>query len=275
KIQIQENGIAVTISNFSLSDTLDCGQCFRFFTQDGVTFYGSHQNHFLTVSQQGNTVFFHNIDRAEFHAVWRNFFDFDTDYAAVKSILQKDPTLALACEYAGGIRILRQDPWEALCSFIISQNNNIPRIKGIIERLCEQFGTPHSMGFQFPSPNRIAALSLEDLSVLRAGFRTKYILDAAQKIAKGQLSLDAIASMPIDQARICLQTINGVGPKVAECALLFGFHRVDAFPIDTWIKKVLHCYYQEGFPAFATPYGGIAQQFLFHYVRHHSLPNNA
>ncbi len=275
----QKGGILVRIPHFSLADTLDCGQCFRWETEDNRTFRGCHNGHFLTVSQktscpsQGETeVFFHNTSRGEFEEVWRPYFDLDTDYQAMQQVFRNDPTLSLACDYAGGIRILRQEPWEALCSFIISQNNNIPRIKGIIGRLCEAFGEQTPKGFTFPCPQRIASLTLDDLSPLRAGFRAKYILDAAQKVAGGEIDLAAVASMPIDEARKTLRTIHGVGPKVAECALLFGFYRLEAFPVDTWIKKVLKFYYPDGFPDFAVPDGGVAQQYLFHYVRNHPLP---
>lgn len=275
----KNGGILVRLPYLSLADTLDCGQCFRWETEDGRTFRGCHNGHFLTVSQpilgapqDESEIFFHQTTREEFEAVWRPFFDLDTDYHAMQQVFRNDPTLSLACDYAGGIRILRQEPWEALCSFIISQNNNIPRIKGIIGRLCEQYGRQTENGYTFPRPEGIAALSLDDLAPLRAGFRAKYILDAAQKVAGGEIDLAAVASMPIDEARKVLQTIRGVGPKVAECALLFGFYRREAFPIDTWIKKVLSMYYPGGFPDFAVPDGGVAQQYLFHYIRNHPLP---
>lgn len=277
-IKEQNGGILVRLRNFSLADTLDCGQCFRWETEDGFTFRGCHAGHFLTVTQQptadhGETeLFFHHTTREKFETVWRPYFDLDTDYETMQQVFRNDPTLSLACDYAGGIRILRQEPWEALCSFIISQNNNIPRIKGIIARLCESFGERTEGGYTFPRPERIALLSLDDLSPLRAGFRAKYILDAAQKIAAGAIDLPSVAAMPIDEARQVLRTIHGVGPKVAECALLFGFYRREAFPIDTWIKKVLNVYYPGGFPDFAVPDGGVAQQYLFHYVRNHPMP---
>lgn len=273
-IKEQDNGILVRINFFSLSDTLDCGQCFRWESKDGNTFLGFHNGHFLKVTQKKNVspfeeseVFFHDTTMQEFNAVWRDFFDFDTDYEKIQTPFKNDKTLSLACDYAGGIRILKQEPWETLCSFIISQNNNIPRIKGIISRLCESFGDKTENGYTFPRPEKLANLSLEDLAPLRAGFRAKYILDASKKVADGTLSLSEISSMPIEKAREALQTIQGVGPKVAECALLFGFYKLDAFPIDTWIKKVLTTYYPDGFPEFAVANGGVAQQYLFHYIR--------
>lgn len=255
----------LVIPGFSLRDTLNCGQCFRWEEQPDGSFRGIVDGREVTVLQQGDEVIFPHIAEEE-SAFWRDYFDLDTDYCSLREIFSADPTLKLACEKAGGIRLLRQDPWEALCSFIISQNNNIPRIKGIIGRLCEQFGEPVDGGFAFPGPEALAGRTVEDLAPLRAGFRAKYILDAARKAASGVLDLAALSEMPLDEARALLMTIHGVGPKVAECALLYGFHRLDAFPVDTWIRKALARYYPDGFPAFAEP-KGVAQQFLFHYIR--------
>jgi N-glycosylase/DNA lyase len=137
-----------------------------------------------------------------------------------------------------------------------------------VSRLCLTFGDKITEGlFAFPSAERIAGLSLDDLAPLRAGFRAGYILDAAQKVALGQIDFEELFEMPLDDARKQLQIIRGVGPKVADCALLFGCGRLDSFPIDVWIKRVLAKFYPDGFPQEYMIYGGIAQQFLFHYAR--------
>lgn len=255
----------IEIQGFSLRDTLNCGQCFRWEEQSDGSFRGIVGKRSITVLQKDDFVSFPDADESEY-PFWADYFDLGTDYAALRERFSADPTLKCACEKAGGIRLLQQDPWEALCSFIISQNNNIPRIKGIIARLCEQFGEPIEGGFAFPAPEVLTELTAEDLAPLKAGFRAKYILDAARKTASGSIDLNALYNMPMDEARAQLMTIHGVGPKVAECALLYGFHRLDAFPVDTWIKKVMTRYYPDGFPDFAEP-KGIAQQFLFHYIR--------
>lgn len=156
--------------------------------------------------------------------------------------------------------MLKQDKWECLCSFIISQNNNIPRIKGIISRLCLHYG-------HFPSPSELASETVESLGFLRSGFRAKYLIDAAEKTADGSLELEAIPDMTIENARKRLMTIKGVGPKIAECVLLFGMYKTEAFPIDVWIKRVMDNYYPEGLPDEAKGIEGIAQQYLFHYIR--------
>ncbi len=279
-IKEEKNGIRLNIPFFSLSDTLNCGQCFRWETDDNITFTGFHNGHFLKVSEikkshsyEEAEIFFHDITKKDFDEIWKDYFDFDTDYESMQKIFKKDKTLSLACNYAGGIRILKQEPWETICSFIISQNNNIPRIKGIISRLCENFGEKTKNGYLFPTAKKIASLSIEDLAPLRAGFRAKYINDAATKIANNEISISEISTLPIEEARNLLQTIKGVGPKVCECALLFGFYKLDAFPIDTWIKKVLLTYYPDGFPEYATKNGGVAQQYLFHYIRNNPPKN--
>lgn len=249
--------------SFSLKDTLTCGQCFRWEEQKDGSFSGIAGGSYgkrAILYQKGETLLIESETKPDF---WAQYLDLDEDYDQWKIRFRKDPTLSSAIAYCGGIRLLRQDPWETMVSFIISANNNIPRIKGIIGRLCENFGENGA----FPSAERLSTLDLDDLAPLRAGFRAKYILDAAQKVAAGALNLTAVAGMDIEDARKELMTVNGIGPKVAECILLYGFHRLEAFPIDTWIKKVLTQYYPDGFPNWAEP-RGIAQQYLFHYIRH-------
>ena len=160
-----------------------------------------------------------------------------------------------------------QEPWETLCSFIISQNNNIPRIKGIIDRLCMNFGENQNGVYTFPSANIIAKLSLEDLSVLRSGFRAKYILDAAKKVSSGEIDLDTLKSMDIDSARQELMKIKGVGPKVADCTLLFALEHIEAFPKDVWIKRAMEKLFGGQLPECAVPYAGIVQEYIFYYAR--------
>lgn len=264
-ISFQSEGTRVILPGFSLADTLECGQCFRWRMLQPNCYEGIANGRRLIISQQGEELLFKDVGPNEF-PFWRDYFDLDTDYSAFIENFCTDETLRLACRAAGGIRILRQEPWEALCSFIISQNNNIPRIKAIADRLCVQFGQPIAGGFAFPTPERLASETPETLAPLKAGFRAKYILDAARKVTSGEVPLQKLAAMPLDEARRLLMSICGVGPKVAECALLYGCHRLDAFPVDTWIKKVLAQYYPEGFPDVITP-RGVAQQFLFFFIR--------
>lgn len=267
KTTVQDRHFIVEIDDFSLADTLDCGQCFRFEPLGGGNFRGFAGNRPLTLRQEGNRITFYNTAPEEFEQHWKYYFDFETDYQTIKRDFLQDDILRKSCDYAGGIRILNQDPWETLCSFIISQNNNIPRIKGIIDRLCSLCGEECACGYAFPTPEALAGCSLDDLSPLRAGFRARYLLDAARKVSTGKIDLPSLYTADLDEARKTLRTICGVGPKVAECVLLFGFHRLEAFPVDVWIKRALTYFYQDGFPEYAQRYGGIAQQYIFHYIR--------
>lgn len=260
---VNNNNIEVILPDFDLDDTLDCGQAFRWEKlQNEHQYYykGMFLNSPLTISQDGEKFIFYNTTADDFEKIWIKYFDLETDYKKIKEQLSVDETLCKACKYAGGIRLLNQDFWECLISFIISQNNNIPRIKGIISRLCQHYG-------RFPEACDLAKETPEGLAFLRAGFRAKYIIDAAQKTASGEIQPDEIKQMTIDQARKKLMTIKGVGPKVAECVLLFGTHRTEAFPIDVWIKRVMENYYPDGLPECTKNIEGVAQQYLFHYIR--------
>lgn len=253
---------------FSLSSTLECGQSFRWKKNTDGSYSGVAGCRALRIRQEAGLLCFYDTTKQEFETFWKNYFDLETDYDAIYRCLCRDETVKKAYDYTGEIHILRQNGWEGLCSFILSQNNNIPRIMGIIERLCEAFGQRLDRGgYGFPSAERLAACSLENLSVLRAGFRAKYLLDAAQKVTMGAVDLELAAKGDLEEARQMLRQINGVGPKVAECALLFGCYRVEAVPVDVWIKRAFQYFYPEGMPQFLRPYGGIAQQVIFHYVR--------
>ena len=266
EIKQLKSDVVLHCQGFSLADSLDCGQAFRW-TNAGDFWRGVIGKTCVTVAQNSDTLIFKDSDIDTVNNML-NYFDLHADYDAIKATMVADSTIKKAIQYAGGIRILRQDSWETLISFIISQNNNIPRIKGIISRFCKMFGEKLSDDFySFPTPRSLADITLDDLDPLRAGFRAKYILDAINKVVSGEVDLNSIKTMPIEDARITLQQIAGVGPKVAECVLLFGFYRLNAFPIDVWIKRCLERYYKDGFPEFAKKYGGVAQQYIFHYIR--------
>ena len=260
---VRGSDILIKRKDFSLDQTLDCGQAFRWERLDNSSdccYHGFYLNNSLNVSEEKDYIVLHNTSEDSFNNIWFSYFDLDTDYSELKKMFSEDETLAKACEYAHGIRLLKQDKWEALCSFIISQNNNIPRIKGIISRLCVQYGG-------FPTPVQLSGVKADDLAFLRAGFRAKYLEDCIEKINAGIIDLEKTILMPIGDARKELMTIKGVGPKVAECALLYGMYRIEAFPIDVWIKRVMEKYYPDGFPKYLSQYAGIAQQYLFHYIR--------
>ncbi len=262
----EKNFYILNAANFSLAQTLDCGQAFRWNLVDGA-WQAVAGGRLWRLKEEDNKITVFDCNEEEFKGFIIPYFDLERDYAAIVSAVSENKVFRDAVGFAGGIRILKQEPWETVCSFIISQNNNIPRIKGIIERLCETFGEETAGGYTFPTPERIAALTVEDLAPLRSGFRAKYILDAAKKFASGELSSEKIASLSTDEARAELMKIYGVGEKVADCALLFGFARIDAFPKDVWIKRAMSVLFDGNLPDCAKPFAGIAQQYLFHYAR--------
>ena len=267
EVAFDDRGAVIT-SDIDIAKTLDCGQAFRFSESDGV-WRGVAMGRALSLTQEGNKITLFDVNEEEFNSLWRGYFDLDRDYEMIKSSVSSNEILKKATDFSDGIHILRQEPWEAVCSFIISANNNIPRIKGIISRLCENFGFKIADGlFTFPSAERIAALTLDDLAVIKSGFRAKYILDAAQKFSSNQIDVEALYTLPIDEARNKLMTIKGIGPKVADCALLFGWGRVECFPVDVWIRRAMnHFFGENGLPSEAVEYAGIVQQYLFYWAR--------
>ncbi|MBQ8187114.1 MAG: DNA-3-methyladenine glycosylase 2 family protein [Clostridia bacterium] len=260
---------------FSVRKTFDCGQTFRFNAIDENTVTGVAMNRHITFSQSGETLTIIGAAESEYESTWKSYLTLDEDYAAAnEAILDAMPndeyrqTMQKAVEFGSGIRILRQDPFETLISFIVSQNNNIPRIRKIIAALCEKYGE----NGLFPAPDALANASVDELYALRTGFRAKYIRDAAVKVASGEVSLAEIAQCDdYDRCTEMLCRINGVGPKVSSCVLLFGFHKTTAFPIDVWMKKSLARHFPDGFdPAPLGIHAGLCQQYLFYFERWNS-----
>ncbi len=248
--------------NFDLAQTLDCGQCFRWERQKNGSYTGVAFGRVLNISEENRVQVLED-------ELWSNYFDVQLNYGRIRMDLSEgNKVLAEAAKFAPGMRILNQEPWEALCSFIISQNNNIPRIKGIVARLCTQFGEEIGGGyFSFPTPEKLAELKADDLAEIRSGFRAKYILSAAQKVANGEVDLGTLKTAPLPEARARLMTITGVGPKVADCTLLYGLHRLEAFPMDVWMKRAMQTLFPGKEPESFGQYAGIAQQYIFHYSR--------
>lgn len=255
---------------FDLEQTLDCGQSFRWSKNTDGSFTGVVRGRVATVSYCDTTLTV--VESAEVDKkLWREYFDLDLDYAGIKDKLSNmHPVLAEASSYAGGIRILQQEAFEALITFIISQNNNISRIKGIVERLCENFGDKiDDNHYAFPTAERLSKLTPDDLSVIRAGFRHRYIIDAAQKVHSGEIDLEKLRTMNYADAQKELMKITGVGTKVADCVLLYGLHRLRSFPLDVWMKRAMTVLFDGMKGDEFGDYGGIAQQYIFHYSRHH------
>ena len=263
----------LNISPFDLKDTFECGQCFRWNENPDGSYSGVAFGKVLNIKKENNDfVLSDNSD------IWSDYFDLKTDYNYIMKELSVDDVMIEAINKSSGIRILKQEFSEAVISFIISQNNNIPRIKSIIENLCTRFGKDLGNGYySFPEMNVLANLKPDDLAFLKAGYRDSYIIDAAQKLCLSSIDTDIINNAPIEEARAEISKIKGVGPKVADCILLFGAHRSEVFPTDVWMKKVLTTFY--GFKTL-TPkeinnfanekfgtLAGYAQQYLFNLAR--------
>jgi len=259
--------IEIATTEFSLAKTLECGQYFRYMKHPDGSFTGIIYDKVVYLKQDNKILL---AEGEVSKKTLSSFFTLDVDYLAINNEISSNDTLRKILEFSSGIHILRQPLFESLITFIISQNNNIKRITTIVNSLCRLFGEEISSGFySFPKPEVLASLNLSDLSPLRCGFRDKYILDAATRWVSGDINQDIVGKAPSDIARSELMKIKGVGPKVANCTLLYGAARFDILPEDVWIKRALAEYFPDGLPEFVLEYAGIIQQYIFYYARNH------
>jgi N-glycosylase/DNA lyase len=271
----ETNLILKNLTDFNIEEILECGQCFRFEKLAPLSYRITALGRELTLTQSDDTLVIENCSKAEFEEKWINYFDLETDYSLIKKqIAEGDEIMQAAINYAGGIRLLNQEPYECLLSFIISQNNNIPRIKGIISAMSEKYGTNGS----FPKLSQLVGVSEEELFALKMGFRNKYIYNAVKQLSEGSVTLDKLFDTDSDSARAELMKIKGVGPKVADCVLLFSLGHRDVFPVDVWVRRVISELYFDGeeqsiktVSEFAKnkwgALAGFAQQYLFYFAR--------
>ena len=263
-------------SGMDIDATLFCGQAFRY-ERRGDEAVGVACGRELHLVQTGEEILLMPVNKEEF-PLWRRYFDLDRDYEALKKRYAADPILQAGIKYCGGLHVLNQPPFETTISFIISANNNIKRISGIIRTICERFGMRIGEEvYDFPTPEALASVSVEDLYACGAGYRAPYILKTARMVTEG-FDLSALSHMDYLEARQALTKLPGVGNKVADCILLYSLGFSNAFPMDVWMKRVLSSAY--GFTAqkeadvrafLNRQFGeeaGIAQQYLFHYARH-------
>ena len=260
--------------DFNLDRIADSGQCFRWKKDEDGAYRIIHRDHRLRIKALEMNTFSLSCPEEDYRNIWHDYFDFGQDYRSVRERIdsEEDAFLTRACEYGKGIRILRQDPWEMLISFIISQNKNIPAIKKSVELLCEAAGKKREdeqgSYFLFPGPEEILALTDEALSACKLGYRCRYVRAAAMDVAEGRLDLERLRQEPEEATIKALTGVCGVGVKVANCVSLFGLHHVDAFPIDVWIRRILEAEYPNGYPMEKySPYNGIYQQYMFYYYR--------
>lgn len=266
--KVLNNSIIVSgVECLDLDLTLDCGQAFRWEKQEDGSYSGVAGGYFLNIRKENDDLIFSDTSLDIFNSFWKNYFDLEKDYKKICETLKQDSLLSSTIDEYYGIRILNQEPWEALCSFVISQQNNIKRIKLIINRLCKAYGEDLGNGYYtFPSALTLSKLSTEDFEKIGAGYRAKYLEKLSKDVASGKIDLQKIKSLPLEEARKELLNIYGVGVKVANCALLFGFGFYSAFPLDVWMKRVMG-YYPNGLPECFFGIEGIAQQYLFHWAR--------
>ena len=265
-----DNEITVKSESLDIVQTLECGQVFRFYKEnDGYFVTSKDQRAFL--EKVGDNIVIKCTDKDYF----LSYFDLNTDYSKIKNRLKDKPLMDKAIKFGSGIRILRQDLFETVISFIISANNHIPRIKGIIERLCVSLGEKKEGYFAFPTPEKMASANLSFYESIGAGYRADYLYNTARMIAEG-FNLEKVYEMETFDAVKYLCKLKGVGEKVANCILLFGAGKMDTFPVDTWIKKVYADIFGENVNSgemcrkLIELYGkdsGYAQQYLFYYKR--------
>ena len=281
------------VDSFELKDTFDCGQCFRWNEQEDGSYTGVFKGNVLNVKKEGNKVTFKGICNGDIKEVVGDYFDLNRDYEKIKETLSKitlskiDDNMKKSVEYGNGIRILNQDLWETIISFIISANNNIPRIKGIIERLSKNYGKEIDYNgekyYTFPTAEELKDVSVEKYRELGLGFRDIRLYETTKMILNREVDLDELRNNPNTmEVRDKLLTLSGVGPKVADCILLFSdLKRFEVFPIDVWVRRVMNDLYiknedetkvnkkqiekiaKEKFGDLA----GLAQQYLFYWRR--------
>ncbi|TCT15717.1 N-glycosylase/DNA lyase [Natranaerovirga pectinivora] len=281
------NLIIEDVKSFNIMQILECGQCFRFYKIGELDYLIIAHNRVLRVEQKDNQVILYNTSMEDFEKIWSNYLDIHTDYNSIKeTLLTKDSNLIESINVKEGIRILKQDTWETLISFIISQNKQITHIKQVIENLSKEYGTiigEHNGVdyYSFPTPEQLAGTTDEALRNCKTGFRAPYILDTSQKVASGEIDINELKKASTSEAREKLISIKGVGNKIADCVLLYGLGRTEVFPTDVWIKRIVeHMYLKEESKLdkiqefAATHFGelaGYAQQYLFYYGRENKI----
>lgn len=284
KITEVENGLILEgVKDFDAKHIFECGQCFRWKKEEDGSYTGIAYGRVLNVKSDYDKgiVVLNNTGLKDFQDIWFDYFDLGRDYGAIKEILSEDPVLDMAIKYGKGIRILKQEPWELLISYIISANNSIPMIARSINLLSEMYGkeVPYNgkTFYAFPDPDALMQAGVEGISLCRAGFRCKYIFEAVKMVKTGELRLEEIMNMDIDDAGKELMKVPGVGPKVSDCIMLFSMQKYKAYPVDVWVKRVTEYFFlgkdvkmkeiqrfaEEKFGDIA----GFAQEYLFYYAR--------
>ena len=298
-VELNDSVVIKGVKNFNIKQILECGQCFRWQRITDSNYIVVSNRRVIEIVQENDEVTIYNTNMKDFKDIWKNYFDLNTEYGPLKEQLSNDELLNKAIEFGYGIRLLNQDPFEMLISFIISARNSIPSIMKTIKKISEKFGDKieykGEVYYAFPTPQQLKNATLEDIQETGASFRSKYIIDTIYNVnmaleakEKGELTedlklfdLEYIMSLPTDQCHIALQAFKGVGAKVADCIMLFSMGKKSAFPVDVWIKRAMIHFYlapdvslnkirvfgREKFGELS----GLAQQYLFYYARENNI----
>ncbi len=307
---IPEGVVIRGVKNFELPHIFDCGQCFRWERQQNGNYIGVAFGKVIELEKSGEDVTIYNSTLEDFNGIWEQYFDLQRDYSVIKEELSEDPLLNKAVEYGYGIRLLQQDPFEITLSFIISARNSIPVIMKTIKRISEAYGRPLEYKgktyYAFPTPEELKGVGTEAFEACGASFRSKYLSDTVAKVnrvieevkerenTEGQFlekpielqellayDLNAIKALDADTCHIALQNFSGIGPKVADCIMLFSMGKYSAFPVDVWVKRAMQHFYLA--PDVSLPkmrifarekfgeLSGFAQQYLFYYARENNI----
>lgn len=307
KVSFEDNKVILEgLKNFDIKQILECGQCFRWDKISDTNYIIVAYGRVIEVLQEGDKATIYNSNEEDFNNIWINYFDLERDYNEIKTELAKDEILRKSVDFGYGIRILNQDPFEMLISFIISARNSIPSIKKTVKKICEAWGERIEYKgmeyYTFPTPKAIKEATLEDIQGTGASFRSKYIVDTIKKVNEAievkedmennpdkyserpeilDFDLEYIKSLNDDECHVALQKFMGVGAKVADCIMLFSMAKHSAFPVDVWVKRAMIYFYvapdvslnkmrvfaRDKFGA----YSGMAQQYLFYYARENKI----
>lgn len=271
--------LLITQENFNLKHIALSGQCFRMNEIEENCYSLVAFDRYIELRQISEDMIEISCDKEEFDQIWYHYFHMSFDYKKVVTLLLKgeDEFLKNAAGFGGGLRILRQDFFEMLITFIISQRKNIPAIKKSVELLCEKFGgkkqVPNSPGnyyYTFPSPLSLSKASLHELRETGLGYRDKYVKNTSKAVCDNELDIKSLRAAGYEDAVKSLLSLSGVGIKVANCVALYGLHHIEAFPVDVWIERILNDIYDNKFELnLYEGYAGVVQQYMFYYIRYH------
>lgn len=284
-IELKDDKVIVKdIVNFELDHVFKCGQCFRWDETENGTYIGVAFGKVIEVEKQGTDLIIYNTSEEDFNKIWLEYFDLSRDYSKIKTVLSEDPLLEKAVIFGQGIRILKQEPFEMMISFIVSANNRIPMIKKEINLISKKWGQKLTYKgkdyYSFPSIEALSAASEEDIEKCGVGFRAKYIKSTVERLSESN-NIEQMISGTDDQCHEMLKEYMGIGPKVADCIMLFSMGKYSAFPVDVWVKRAMQHFYlapdvslkkmrdfgRDKFKELS----GFAQQYLFYYARENNI----